>query len=171
MKKFIITLALILVSVSAFAATDIFVGLGVQNSKLSLEMSKPEKGDFSFDFKDKTIEGELAVIFDGSNGFKVTAGTEGFSGIKLGVGYVYTDNINANVGYSLYAGPTFDIKGKTFGLGADLVAAFQFYITNGFYIDVATGLLMEFVTFGNNNTDTSFTANIPLPRVSLGWKF
>lgn len=171
MKKFFIVLTLILVSFSAFAATDIFVGLGIQNSKLSLAMSKPEGGDFSFDFKDKTIEGELAVIFDGNSGFKVTAGTEGFSGIKLGVGYAYTDKINANVGYTLYAGPTFDIKGSNFGLGADLVASFQFFISNGFYIDVATGLLMDIIQFSSNGHTVNFTADIPLPRVSLGWKF
>lgn len=172
-------LLLAMLAVPAFASADMFFTLGVQNSKLNLNMKFPEGGGMSTQF-DMQALAEFTSVFNRGYGFKALFGTDFKSGFQLGTAFAYADNINSNVSYILSVGPTFSFggfsvsentKGSTFAIGANIDAAFQFYLTSDLYVDVATGLMVDIVSIQNGKAETNISLFIPLPRVGLGWKF
>ena len=179
MKKVIsIVLLLLALTLPVFATADMFFTLGVQNSKLNLSLGFPESG-MSSQF-DMQALGEFTSIFNKNYGVKGMFLTDFQSGFQLGASFAYKNNISSDVSYILAIGPTFSFKGASlsekakgdFSIGANMDAAFQFYLTSSMYVDVATGLIIDIVSFTKDRSpETSINIFIPLPRVGLGWKF
>lgn len=179
MKKILsVLLLLALLVVPAFASADMFFTLGVQNSNLTLNMNFPENGSMTTEF-DMQALAEFSSIFNKGYGVKALFLTDFQQGFQIGASFAYSNNISSNVSYILSVGPTFsfggmslsDKAGGKFAIGANLDAAFQFYLTNKMYVDVATGVMMDIVSFENGKAETNINLFIPLPRVGLGWKF
>lgn len=182
MKKIIsIVLLLATLAVPAFAASDMFFTLGVQNSKLNLNLSFKEGQQVNPNFE-MQILGEFTSLFNRNYGVKALALIDvKKGGFQLGASFAYGDDISSNVSYILSVGPVFTLGSASlnentsnksgFTIGANIDAAFQFYLTGDLYVDVATGLLVDIVNINKGEAKSNIEMYIPLPRVGLGWKF
>lgn len=169
-KKFVLfVLIALFVIAPAFAANDIYVDLGIQNSELSLDLFNNNKFGAKFN---ASVAGEFTMIIDKGMGFSIDALADlAQSEIDLGVNFAYAGKISQNVLYILTVGPSFDFGTNVFSIGADFEASFLFFISRSMYISVATGVDMNFVDCKSGSTESNFCMNIPIPSVGFGWKF
>lgn len=167
-KKIAAVALLLVVAVSgAFAAvTDTYLNLGLQNSAIALNYEN-DKLSFDFDF-----QADFGMIFDNGPGFQASLFTEQkFSKMALGIYYNHEIDVNNDFDLRLAVGPRFDLIG-TFAIGLDFYASFILDLTQDIYISVFSGIEMDIVEFPKNrDPNTDFAFSVPLPGVSLGFKF
>ncbi len=169
-KKLGLVLLVLVLSASLFAAVDMRLDLGVQNSAIALDMdlsNSNAKPKFTAEF-----DATFTTTFDNGVGFYVGF-TPDLVGGKFGLdgGFAYKIKVSNDIDCLLNIGPSFMFGGQGTNIGADLMAYFDFFITQSMYMQLGVGSQFEFCQISNNKTTSNVSMTMPLPSFAIGWKF
>jgi hypothetical protein len=169
-KKVILIVALVAMGAALFAGkADTRFSIGLQNSEVSLVI--PDLSDPNLKFNAKA-EAEFKMILDNDFGFYVSASPDfGASKFGLGAGMAYKCNFGKSTDCILEVGPTIAFGGNVTRLGAELMANIDISLTQKMFIELGFGAQLEFAQIYDGNTRNDVSLYMPLPAVSLGWKF
>lgn len=168
MKKTVMVLILIAAALPLFAASQMSLELGVQNTDLSLSY-KGNTGNVKFNAK---ADLRAAFVFEDRNGFDVifTPDLTGNSFI-IGGSYLYQTKVGNTTKLLLSAGPRISVKSSSWSLGADILASFRINLSQKIFLGISTGMQMYFAEFRNGKTTAYLDITVPLPKVSVGFMF
>lgn len=173
-KKTLVVLMLVLclASTSVFAAASSKTQLKFAvrpSTKMNVEVESSHNTTSHFT---ANLDADFAAIFNKGFGVYVVLNAN-FTGNAYGflVGGAYDTKLNNNIDLFVTVGPSFMFSGSTTTIGAELMCNFDFKVTQDMFIRLGTGLDMDFVKIMKGGNNTTFTMNIPIPSLAIGWKF
>ncbi len=174
MKRFCVVLLTLVLSVSLFAATDMRLDLGVQNSAVQLDIDfskKDSKAKFTAE-----LDATFTATFDKGLGFYVDFAPD-FVGSTycLSGGFAYLMNVGKTTDLIFNVGPYFEFASRKTTIGFDAMANFDFALTKAMYVQLGVGTQFEicqiYKSGDKTKTESKVKMSVPLPSVALGWRF
>ena len=168
MKKILLILILTAAVFPLFAATQMSLELGVQNTDLSLSYAG-NSGNVKFNAK---ADLNASFIFDQKNGFDIVFAPDlTGNSFVIGGSYLYQTRVGDSTKMIFTAGPRISVKSASWALGADIMTSFRISLSQKIFLGVATGLEMYFAEFKNGKTTAYLDITVPLPKVTVGYLF
>lgn len=168
MKKILLILILTAAVLPLFAATQMSLELGVQNTDLSLSYAG-NSGNVKFNAK---ADLNASFIFDQKNGFDIIFAPDlTGNSFVIGGSYLYQTRVGDSTKMIFTAGPRISVKSASWALGADIMTSFRISLSQKIFLGVATGLEMYFAEFKDGKTTAYLDITVPLPKVTVGYLF
>lgn len=173
MKKCIIFAVSLLLSLSSLsAAADLFFGVGVQATDISLKITAPEDGDSETKFTAKTSV-DLTCLSSANNMGVKAAFSPNFADSEFGVlaAFAYRLGLGEKMTCVFSVGPSFYFASGVVDMGADLMADFYIRFTEKMLLRLGVGAETRFLQFKDGNTGKDFTLTVPMPSIAFAWNF